>query len=109
MPLRTLLAFLLCGWLSLSAQQNAPLGESLRVQVSGPVGLQAALAQHGVIGDHVQVHQQGAWQTATVIVGKQELRELRAALPPGTLFLVCLLYTSPSPRDATLSRMPSSA
>ena len=25
------------------------------------------------------------------------------------LFLDCLLYTSPSPRDATLSRMPSSA
>ena len=25
------------------------------------------------------------------------------------LFTVCLLYTSPSPRDATLSRMPSSA
>ena len=24
-------------------------------------------------------------------------------------FLCCLLYTSPSPRDATLSRMPSSA
>ena len=24
-------------------------------------------------------------------------------------FLSCLLYTSPSPRDATLSRMPSSA
>ena len=29
----------------------------------------------------------------------------RAALAPPT----CLLYTSPSPRDATLSRMPSSA
>ena len=25
------------------------------------------------------------------------------------LFCICLLYTSPSPRDATLSRMPSSA
>ena len=25
------------------------------------------------------------------------------------LFYSCLLYTSPSPRDATLSRMPSSA
>ena len=25
------------------------------------------------------------------------------------LFNICLLYTSPSPRDATLSRMPSSA
>ena len=41
-------------------------------------------------------------------------------LPPGAerdyedrtdlaLLTICLLYTSPSPRDATLSRMPSSA
>ena len=29
-------------------------------------------------------------------------------LPPGT-YNVCLLYTSPSPRDGLLSRMPSSA
>ena len=29
---------------------------------------------------------------------------------PGIIMMaVCLLYTSPSPRDATLSRMPSSA
>ena len=28
---------------------------------------------------------------------------------PADLFITCLLYTSPSPRDATLSRMPSSA
>ena len=27
----------------------------------------------------------------------------------GTLYYVCLLYTSPSPRDGLLSRMPSSA
>ena len=27
----------------------------------------------------------------------------------GGVFYSCLLYTSPSPRDATLSRMPSSA
>ena len=27
----------------------------------------------------------------------------------GTGVMACLLYTSPSPRDATLSRMPSSA
>ena len=25
------------------------------------------------------------------------------------VYTICLLYTSPSPRDATLSRMPSSA
>ena len=30
-------------------------------------------------------------------------------LPKDVMPLVCLLYTSPSPRDATLSRMPSSA
>ena len=30
-------------------------------------------------------------------------------LADGVLATVCLLYTSPSPRDATLSRMPSSA
>ena len=31
-------------------------------------------------------------------------------VPPGTTIVgTCLLYTSPSPRDATLSRMPSSA
>jgi len=28
---------------------------------------------------------------------------------PALLIMCCLLYTSPSPRDATLSRMPSSA
>ena len=27
----------------------------------------------------------------------------------GASYYICLLYTSPSPRDATLSRMPSSA
>ena len=30
-------------------------------------------------------------------------------LAPPDRFSLCLLYTSPSPRDATLSRMPSSA
>ena len=34
----------------------------------------------------------------------------RMHLSVGTsLAIICLLYTSPSPRDATLSRMPSSA
>ena len=27
----------------------------------------------------------------------------------GTMYLICLLYTSPSPRDVEESRMPSSA
>ena len=32
-----------------------------------------------------------------------------SAQSTGNPFDICLLYTSPSPRDATLSRMPSSA
>ena len=34
---------------------------------------------------------------------------LRLLTLPDTIIKFCLLYTSPSPRDATLSRMPSSA
>ena len=42
------------------------------------------------------------------------LSEIEIYMPEGVWFAVsedkaCLLYTSPSPRDATLSRMPSSA
>ena len=37
----------------------------------------------------------------------EELREIRRSF--GTLVEYCLLYTSPSPRDRTRSRMPSSA
>ena len=34
---------------------------------------------------------------------------LSGALSAGDVYVVCLLYTSPSPRDRSLSRMPSSA
>ena len=88
MPFRSFLVGLTFGLASLCAQQAAPIGESMRVQISGRAGLQQALADHGVIGDHVQVHQKDGWYTATAIVGQDELRDLRAALPPGTLFYV---------------------
>ena len=46
--------------------------------------------------------------------GGKSIEEQRAALPdviPKKINLIsdCLLYTSPSPRDKTPSRMPSSA
>ena len=48
-----------------------------------------------------------------VFNGEEEIKDLDQTITldntiPIT-FLSCLLYTSPSPRDATLSRMPSSA
>ena len=42
--------------------------------------------------------------------GEDEVREFVQRLMPSDAEVeICLLYTSPSPRDATLSRMPSSA
>ena len=38
-----------------------------------------------------------------------EVTERICLTPNNRIFTTCLLYTSPSPRDATLSRMPSSA
>ena len=49
-----------------------------------------------------------------LITSSEEIEEHEEAYPiytgdrPDTIE-ICLLYTSPSPRDATLSRMPSSA
>ena len=43
-----------------------------------------------------------------VITGLSE-QELINIIPEYDGLLVCLLYTSPSPRDRTRSRMPSSA
>ena len=40
---------------------------------------------------------------------KKIVDALNIIKPPFNVSLLCLLYTSPSPRDATLSRMPSSA
>ena len=42
----------------------------------------------------------GAWRNLV------QIHQIRSNYPLRT---ICLLYTSPSPRDATLSRMPSSA
>ena len=41
--------------------------------------------------------------------GEEAIPELLDKLAAGEDYYDCLLYTSPSPRDATLSRMPSSA
>ena len=44
-----------------------------------------------------------------VILNTCHIREKAAEKVYSELGRICLLYTSPSPRDATLSRMPSSA
>ena len=70
------------------------------------------MAGHRGFDDIVHAHPSG---TARIDIGEvvgREAREERENLllrPGATRARGCLLYTSPSPRDATLSRMPSSA
>ena len=45
----------------------------------------------------------------TVVTNPKDPRQPVPASDGGDYLKTCLLYTSPSPRDATLSRMPSSA
>ena len=43
------------------------------------------------------------------LIGFYVLSEAEITTNGAMMIVACLLYTSPSPRDATLSRMPSSA
>ena len=51
----------------------------------------------------------GAARQAAVVKDIRAEVDNSLLLDAGDRFTGCLLYTSPSPRDATLSRMPSSA
>ena len=46
---------------------------------------------------------------ALKFIQKKQIKNRRQMRVRHIVLLLCLLYTSPSPRDATLSRMPSSA
>ena len=77
---------------------------------TGPYGL----IDHGfliVAGEHIQAI--GAADTVESIAGEADCERIDCGgrlITPGLIDChTCLLYTSPSPRDATLSRMPSSA
>ena len=60
-----------------------------------------ASADSNVIQSIAQLMQKQKWPAKRNIFEEGETAE--------ALYIICLLYTSPSPRDATLSRMPSSA
>ena len=61
----------------------------------------------GLVLAHRQNFVDGSLAKGTILTASH-VAELGAA-GIDRLICACLLYTSPSPRDATLSRMPSSA
>ena len=63
------------------------------------------------LGGHLELSENFAWMAtlpAVLALGTAVALEVAAYYLP-LVDNLCLLYTSPSPRDATLSRMPSSA
>ena len=62
-----------------------------------------------MIADNLILDAQKAWGEGIVKIGKVFLDKGDYKAAAEEHINDCLLYTSPSPRDATLSRMPSSA
>ena len=51
----------------------------------------------------------GEWELSENVITRDRMLDVSIVGPGGTANPPCLLYTSPSPRDRTRSRMPSSA
>ena len=102
---------------SLTVSTVKPLGDRIFIKVSaseektaGGILLPDSAKEKPQVGEVAQVgpgklNDDGSRQTPEVSIGDKVLYSKYA----GTDIKFCLLYTSPSPRDATLSRMPSSA
>ena len=73
-----------------------------RMAFAGPMGTSAA--RWGMELEPIDERQTDAMMWVEV-----DLAGIMRAIPVGMLKGSCLLYTSPSPRDGLLSRMPSSA
>ena len=102
-----ILAFL--PWLALSARADAPFDDQSEVpRVLTPARLDQPISE---VPASVTIIDRELIR----ISGARELHEVLRLVPGMAVAKAdgnvptCLLYTSPSPRDATLSRMPSSA
>ena len=79
----------------------APLLKRKAARVLGPKGLLPAAKNEGTLADDAD--------GLGALVKELKKGRVKLRTEPKRGVLHCLLYTSPSPRDATLSRMPSSA
>ena len=81
------------GWIESVGAGPAPPADDVRIDGRG------CLATPGLVNCHHHLYQ---WATRGLAQQATLFEWLQALYP-------CLLYTSPSPRDRTRSRMPSSA
>ena len=110
-----LLAVLAIGLANL-ATNNAVLGGGAAVVVLNPdhaaILDQAGLTRTLIRERLAELCRRSVGEVAEIhagFVGKAEPDKIRSCFADPAHILVCLLYTSPSPRDVEESRMPSSA
>ena len=98
--------------------------KSLRILITGKTGAGKSALVNGIVGKYVAKEGETLDpETSTVVEYRTTIQDVEVVIydSPGlqdgtskeeagsAILEACLLYTSPSPRDATLSRMPSSA
>ena len=76
------------------------VADDMLIGVRDPFGIRPL-----VLGKQGDAYVLASETCALDIVGAEIVRDLK----PGEMIVICLLYTSPSPRDKRQSRMPSSA
>ena len=101
---------------------DAPPRRKIRFTISGKIGIFFVLfwIMMVLIGPYVAPYNEADFldESLFIVPGGDEYPDTDYQPPSKVAYLgtdylgrdtLCLLYTSPSPRDATLSRMPSSA
>ena len=83
------------------------LGGQTGLNLSSELNKNGILDKYGVkvIGVNLDAIERGEDR----LIFKETMKSLGIDMPQSELAYTCLLYTSPSPRDRTRSRMPSSA
>ena len=79
------------------------------VEFGGKYNARVKAAKAKIGRDKEQIKLSSEETIIEIVMALHKLRQLHELIPLDEESIGCLLYTSPSPRDATLSRMPSSA
>ena len=93
------------GWTAAKEMGRLDIGQSVIVKDRAILAVEAMEGTDACIARSGELCKSGGMTLVKVAKPDQDMRFDVPTIGEGT----CLLYTSPSPRDATLSRMPSSA
>ena len=90
--------------------ENGYLTGGSRLSVGGAsIGFGHSYSFHYGADGQIESYDIAQSREATLVRNQGRLDAINFYNDAGEITDTCLLYTSPSPRDATLSRMPSSA